>query len=174
MKTLSTLFTTSCGGCFLCQSDTLKSFRKREAQLRKMPHQIPVVKSNGIFRVDDWWCRTQLIVEGAKIGLVLLRCMRKQTEQAMGRKSICSIPSWSLLQFPVTRLIPWVPTLTSLAAGLHGINERKLFLPKLLLDVVFYQSNRKLTNSFPQWTVLQSAISPNVFHRISGDFHEAT
>lgn len=57
MKTLSTLFTTSCGGCFLCQSDTLESFRKREAQLRKMPHQIPVVKSDGHFL--GWWLMMQ-------------------------------------------------------------------------------------------------------------------
>lgn len=47
---------------------------------------------------------------------VVLGCMRKQAEQAMGSDPVGSVPPWSLLQF-----LPWLPA----------------FLLKLLLAIVF-------------------------------------
>ena len=58
------------------------------------------------FLISDWCERVQPIVGGAIPGLVALGSIRKQSEQAMRRKSVSSTPSMTSASAPVSRFLP--------------------------------------------------------------------
>jgi hypothetical protein len=58
------------------------------------------------FLISDWCERVQPIVGGAIPVLVALGSIRKQSEQAMRRKSVSSTPSMTSASAPVSRFLP--------------------------------------------------------------------
>jgi hypothetical protein len=48
--------------------------------------------------INDWYARVQATAGGAICGQVVLGCVRKQAEQAMGSDPVSSIPPWPLPQ----------------------------------------------------------------------------
>ena len=65
-----------------------------------------------VVQLIDGYGRAQFTVGGSTAGLVVLRALRKQAEQAIGIKPISSTPLWPLLQF-----LPPGPALASLSDG---------------------------------------------------------
>lgn len=68
-----------------------------------------IAKSVGKFLIIDWCGRTKPTMDVATPRLVVLDCIGNQAEQTLRRKSVGSIPPWSLLPF-----LTWVHALTSL------------------------------------------------------------
>ena len=68
--------------------------------MRKCLSQIGLLSSLwGIFLINDRWGRAQPTVGGASPEQMILGCIRKQAEQAMGSKPASSVPPWPLHQF---------------------------------------------------------------------------
>lgn len=56
----------------------------------------------------NWWSMVQSMVGGIGHGLVFLDSIRKQAEQAKGRKPVSSPPPWPLHQFLPSRILPYL------------------------------------------------------------------
>lgn len=65
----------------------------------------------------------------SSLWVVVLGAMRKQAEQTMDRRTISRVPPWlpHQLLLQVSRLLSWVPDLTSLDSGPQVISWNKLF-----------------------------------------------
>lgn len=81
--------------------------------VEKCQHQIASRQSLwAFFDLNNWYRRTQSIVDGASPGQVVLG-IKNKAEQAPGSKPVRGIPLWSLLQ---------VPFLASLSDGLEPVS----------------------------------------------------
>lgn len=58
--------------------------------------------------------KARITVDGANSCQVVLGCIKKQTEQALGSKSACMVSALVL----ATRILPWAPPLASFSGGL--------------------------------------------------------
>lgn len=70
-----------------------------------MPHRTGCGEPMGSFLTDYYCGKTQLTVDGAGPGEVVLYCIRKQSEQAKRSKPVGSTFLWPLLSF-CSRFIP--------------------------------------------------------------------
>lgn len=81
----------------------------------------------GIFLISDWYERIQPPVDNATPGQVVLRFIRNQVNHEPGKqtcKRYFSTPSASI---PVSRFLPWVPTLPSFS-GLCDVDLSLSFI----------------------------------------------
>ena len=77
----------------------LESPEEEEAQLKNRLHQIGLwAHLQGIVLTNDSCGGAQPTVGSTVPGQVVLHCVRKQVEQAMGSKSVSSTPPWYLSQ----------------------------------------------------------------------------
>lgn len=123
----------------------LQLSRNRAPRLRERLHRTGLQASLwSIVLISDWHRKAEPTVGSATPMQVVLRCLRRQTEQAI-MKPTNSSPLWSLLQFVLPgSCSALVPILASLVDGLwwgciHQINPS----PTKLVWVFFFSQQQK-------------------------------
>lgn len=96
---------------FMTSWHKLKSFWKKEPQLRKCSHHMGY-----IFLIDNWYGSGQPTVGGATPELGVLGCLRRQAEWVIRSKPVSSTPLWDpSTSVTASGFLPWVSALPFLS-----------------------------------------------------------